>query len=162
MRTSAPAALGAAMILASAKRPVRTLLVEDSPVDIRLAREALREVAIDHELHVVTDGDQALEFLHRTSRFPEAPRPDLLILDLNLPRRDGREVLAEIKADPSLRRIPVIILTTSASQDDVATAYDHFVNCYVTKPSDMDAFVSVLRAVYGFWAGIVTLPEEVD
>jgi CheY-like chemotaxis protein len=147
---------------ATPRPAVQTLLVEDSPVDIRLTREALRELDAAFELHVVTDGDQALDFLHRTGKYAAAPRPDLLILDLNLPRRDGREVLTEMKADPTLRRIPVVVLTTSASQADVASAYDHFVNCYVTKPSDMDEFVHVLRSVYDFWTNVVTLPVTCD
>ncbi|MDA0578609.1 MAG: response regulator [Verrucomicrobia bacterium] len=141
-------------------RPVRILLVEDNPGDVQLTREALRENKIANELHVAKDGEEALRFLHRQPPHATAPRPDLILLDLNLPRKDGREVLADIKADPGLRRIPVVILTTSKAESDILRSYDLHVNCYVTKPLNLDRFLEVIHAIESFWLSIVELPPE--
>ncbi len=141
-------------------RPLVILLVEDNPADVRLTREAFREGKIQNTLHVVQDGVEALAFLRRQGPHTEAPRPDLILLDLNLPRKDGREVLAEIKDDPLLRRIPVVILTTSRSEADVLRTYDLHANCYVTKPVDLEQFFEVIRSVETFWLVAVTLPSQ--
>jgi two-component system response regulator len=135
------------------------LLVEDNPGDADLVRIALEENKLCNHLHVAEDGELALEFLRRQGRYTRAPRPDLILLDLNLPRKDGREVLAEIKADESLRRIPVVVLTTSAQDEDVLRVYNLNANCYVTKPMDFDQFAKVVKAIDRFWFGIVTLPK---
>jgi len=127
------------------------LLVEDSQGDIRLIREALREISGEHVLHVVNDGVQALAFLHRTGPCVSAPRPDLILLDLNLPRKNGREVLNEIKADPQLRDIPVIVLTISTAEEDIQTAYRLRANCYVIKPVNLDQFFRVLQSIERYW-----------
>jgi CheY-like chemotaxis protein len=140
-------------------RPVEILLVEDSPGDILLTREALREGKIRNHLSVASDGVQALAFLRREGRYAEAPRPDVILLDLNMPRMGGREVLGAIKADEQLRRIPVVILTTSSDQGDVLRAYDLHANCYITKPVDFDQFMSIIQAIEGFWMTVATLPE---
>src|ERR687884_1433856 len=122
----------------SATRAIEILLVEDSPGDVRLTREALRDGKVRNNLSVVTDGVEALAFLRREGRYADAPRPDLILLDLNLPKKDGREVLAEIKADPNLRRIPVVVLTTSEAEQDIVETYNLHANCYVKKPVDLD------------------------
>ena len=139
-------------------RPVEILLVEDNPADVHLTVEALRDARVHNNLHVAADGEEALAFLRRRNGYTEAPRPDLILLDLNLPRKSGREVLADIKADPDLRRIPVIILSTSSSDDDVTSAYDLPANCYVTKPVDLDEFIGVVRAIDSFWLSLARLP----
>lgn len=141
-------------------RPLVILLVEDNPADVRLTREAFREGKIQNTLHVVQDGVEALAFLRRQGAHAEASRPDLILLDLNLPRKDGREVLADIKDDPLLRRIPVVILTTSRSEADVLRTYDLHANCYVTKPVDLEQFFDVIRSVETFWLVAVTLPSQ--
>jgi chemotaxis family two-component system response regulator Rcp1 len=140
-------------------QPVEFLLVEDSPGDVRLTREALREGKIRNNLSVVPDGVEALAFLRREGRYANAPRPDVILLDLNLPRMGGREVLAAIKEDSQLRRIPVVILTTSNDEQDILRAYDLHANCYITKPVDFEQFITVIRAIEGFWLTVVTLPE---
>ena len=140
--------------------PIEILLVEDSPADVDLTREALEDAKVRNNLNVVNDGVEALAFLRREGGYAEAPRPDLILLDLNLPKKDGREVLAEIKADPILRRIPVVILTTSAAEQDILKSYDLHANCYISKPVDLDAFVEVVRSIEGFWLAIVRLPAE--
>src|SRR3954451_11666675 len=140
-------------------RPVEILLVEDNPGDVRLTREALREGKLRNNLSVVPDGVEALTFLRRAGRYANAPRPDVILLDLNLPRMGGREVLAAIKADSQLRRIPVVILTTSNAEQDILHAYDLHANCYITKPVDFEQFITVIRAIEGFWLTVVTLPE---
>jgi two-component system, chemotaxis family, response regulator Rcp1 len=138
---------------------VHILLVEDNPGDVRLMREALtHNGGSNNKLLVVEDGEQALRFLRRTEPYADSVRPDLIFLDLNLPRKDGREVLAEIKVDPSLRRIPVIVLTTSEAERDVHRAYDLHANCYVRKPTDLDEYLEVIRACENFWLRIVRLP----
>jgi two-component system, chemotaxis family, response regulator Rcp1 len=139
--------------------PVQILLVEDSPGDIRLTREVLSDATIANELHIVGDGEQAMAFLRRDGEHAGAPRPDLILLDLNLPRKDGREVLAELKDEPELHLIPVIVLTTSAAEQDVLRCYDLKAACYITKPIDLDEFISVVRSIESFWLSIVRLPQ---
>ena len=141
-------------------RAVEILMVEDNPGDVRLAHEALKEAKLFNELHVVEDGVEALAFLRRQGKYANAVRPELILLDLNLPRKDGREVLAEIKEDPSLRRIPVVILTVSKAEEDIIKTYDLHANCYITKPVDLDGFMKVLRAIDDFWLSIVKLPAK--
>ncbi len=138
--------------------PVQILLVEDSPGDIRLTREVLRDAKIANELHIVGDGERAMAFLRREGEYGGMQRPDLILLDLNLPRKDGREVLAELKEDPELHLIPVIVLTTSAAEQDVLRSYDLKAACYITKPIDLDEFISVVRSIESFWLSTVRLP----
>lgn len=140
--------------------PIEVLLVEDNPGDVRLTREALKEGKVRNNLSVAPDGVEALAFLRRQGRYADAPRPDLILLDLNLPRKDGREVLEEIKADPSLRAIPVVILTTSDAERDIVRAYSLHANCYITKPLDLDQFITVVKSIEDFWFTIVKLPPE--
>ena len=140
-------------------RPIELLLVEDSEPDVRLTIEALHEAKVKNRLWVVEDGVEAMEFLRQENRHADAPRPDLILLDLNLPRKDGREVLREVKADPSLRRIPVVILTTSRSEEDVLRAYDLHANCYITKPVDFSRFMEVVKSIEDFWLTVVKLPD---
>ena len=144
----------------SSSRPIEVLLVEDDEGDVVMTREALDEGKVLNRLHVVGDGVEAIEFLRRTGAHADAPRPDLILLDLNLPRRDGRQVLAEVKGDPDLRRIPVVVLTTSPSEDDILHAYDQHVNSYIRKPVDLDQFLHVLRAIDDYWLGSVSLPPR--
>lgn len=138
--------------------PADILLVEDNPSDVYLTEVALQEAAIESRLHVTEDGETAMAFLRREARFAEAPRPEIVLLDLNLPGKDGRQVLAEIKSDEALRSIPVIVLTTSTAPSDVARCYDLHANCYITKPVDFDQFESVVRTIENFWLRFVTLP----
>ena len=140
-------------------RPIEILLVEDNPGDVRLAVEALRDAKVHNNLSVVNDGEDALAFLRRQGQFAAAPRPDLVLLDLNLPRKSGREVLCEVKDDPDLRRIPVVILTTSQAEEDILKAYNCNANCYVNKPVDLDQFIKVVRSIEDFWLTIVKLPS---
>lgn len=140
--------------------PIELLLVEDSEPDVRLTREALKEAKVWNNLWVVEDGVEAIDFLRRNGRYTDSPRPDLILLDLNLPRKDGRQVLLEIKADPSLRRIPVVVLTTSRDEADVLRAYDLHANCYITKPVDFNRFMEVVRSIEDFWLTVVRLPGE--
>ena len=139
-------------------RPIQCLLVEDSPTDVELTREALYDAKIANELHHVEDGEQAMAYLRREPPYANQPRPDVVILDLNLPRKDGREVLHEIKQDEDLRSIPVIVLTTSAAGDDVKHAYSNYVNAYIQKPINFDQFTQTVRSFEQFWLSIVTLP----
>lgn len=136
------------------------LLVEDNPGDVRLTREALRNGKIQHTLYAVQDGLEALEFLRRVGRFASAPRPDLILLDLNLPRLDGRELLAEIKADPDLARIPAVVLSNSQDEGDIRAAYDHYANGYIVKPVDVEQFFQVMRGLKQFWMAVVQLPHQ--
>jgi two-component system, chemotaxis family, response regulator Rcp1 len=138
------------------------LLVEDNPGDVRLTREALKEAKFRNQLHVVADGVEAVDYLHRRGAFSDALRPHLILLDLNLPRKDGREVLAEIKSDPDLRRIPVVVLTTSEAEVDILKAYDLHANCYISKPLDIDQFLTVVKAIEDFWLTIVKIPPRGD
>jgi chemotaxis family two-component system response regulator Rcp1 len=141
-------------------RPIEILLVEDNPGDIRLTREGLKEGRIFNNLSVVEDGVEAMAFLRREGEYADAPHPDLILLDLNLPKKDGREVLKEIKSDPKLRRIPVVILTTSRAEEDIMDTYDQHANCYIIKPVDFDQFVNVVKTIEDFWLTIVRLPPE--
>ena len=136
------------------------LLVEDNPGDVRLAREALKESDIKTSLHVVEDGVEAMAFLRRQGKYLGSPRPDLMLLDLNLPRKSGREVLAEVKTDDGLKRIPVVILTVSRSEDDITRCYDNHANCYITKPLDFNEFMSVTKSIEDFWLTTVQLPPK--
>ena len=140
-------------------RPIEILLVEDNPGDVRLTLEALRDGRLRNHMSIVGDGVEALAFLRRQDPYANASRPDLILLDLNLPRKDGRETLAEIKADERLRRIPVVILTTSQADSDVLKAYDLHANCYITKPVDLEQFLVVIRSIEEFWLSIVKLPK---
>ncbi len=139
---------------------VEILLVEDNPGDVRLTIEVLRDGKFSNRLNVAADGVEAMNFLHRRGGYSNAQRPDLVLLDLNLPRKDGREVLAEIKTDPALKRIPVVVLTTSSTQIDVLRSYELQANCYITKPVDLAQFTKVVRQIQDFWLTIVQLPEE--
>jgi two-component system, chemotaxis family, response regulator Rcp1 len=141
-------------------KPIGILLVEDNPGDADLAREALDGSKFNNDLHVVDDGEKAMAFLRREGPYADMPRPDLILLDLNLPRKDGRQVLAEIKADDYLRRIPVVILTTSKAEEDVIKSYNLHANCYITKPIDLNQFLNVVRAIEDFWMSIVVLPPN--
>lgn len=141
-------------------RPVQILLVEDNPGDVGLTIEALKEAKVLNKLTVVKDGIEALSLLRRQGQHAHAARPDLILLDLNLPKKDGREVLAEIKADDNLKRIPVIILTTSENEQDVVKSYNLHANCYITKPLDLDRFIKVVKSIEDFWLGIVVLPKN--
>jgi two-component system, chemotaxis family, response regulator Rcp1 len=145
-------------LLGTKEAPIDILLVEDSPGDVRLTREALRDAKVQLALHVANDGVEAMEFLGHEGRFGDAPRPNLILLDLNLPRRDGREVLEAIKTDPSLMSIPVVILTTSESLADVMQSYRLHANCFITKPVELDAFAQVFQ----FWLSVARLPHEIE
>jgi two-component system, chemotaxis family, response regulator Rcp1 len=138
--------------------PIDILLVEDNPGDVRLTVEALKEGKVRNRLSVVEDGVEALAFLRQEGKYRHAPRPDVILLDLNLPRKDGRAVLAEIKADEGLRRIPVVVLTTSSSEQDILRSYDLHANCYITKPVDLEQFIEVVKGIEEFWLTIVKLP----
>ena len=139
---------------------IEILLVEDNPGDVRLTREALKDGKIVNNLHVAEDGVDALAFLRREGKYHNAVRPELILLDLNLPKKDGREVLAEIKADKELKRIPVVILTSSAAEQDIVRSYNLHANCYVTKPVDLDQFINVVKSIEHFWLTVVKLPPE--
>jgi chemotaxis family two-component system response regulator Rcp1 len=139
-------------------RPIDILLVEDSVTDVMLAEEALEMSKVSNQLHVVKDGVEAMAFLRREGQYAESPRPDLVLLDLNMPRKDGREVLAEVKADASLRQIPIVVLTTSQAEQDVLKAYGLHANCYISKPVDFDQFVAAIQAIEQFWLTVVILP----
>src|SRR3954470_21680870 len=143
-----------------AARPMEILLVEDNPGDARLAWEAIREAKVANNLRWVSDGVEALAYLRREGKFADAQRPDLILLDLNLPRKDGREVLAEIKNDEFFRRIPVVVLTTSQAEEDIIKAYHLNANCYISKPVDLEQFMRVVSAIESFWLTIVKLPSE--
>jgi two-component system, chemotaxis family, response regulator Rcp1 len=145
---------------AHGRKPVRILLVEDNPGDVRLAVEVLRECDVPSEVSVVSDGVEALAFLHQENPYSCVDRPDVILLDLNLPRKDGREVLAELKSDSRLKRIPVVVLTTSDSETDVNTAYDLNANCYITKPAELQQFVNAIESIQNFWSALVRLPER--
>jgi two-component system, chemotaxis family, response regulator Rcp1 len=138
--------------------PVEILLVEDNPGDVRLTKEALREGKVYNNLHWAKDGVEALEFLRREGRHANAPRPDIILLDLNLPKKDGREVLSVIKSDAQLMQIPVVVLTTSKAEEDVLRSYSLHANCYITKPVDLEKFILVVKSIDRFWLTVVTLP----
>ena len=140
-------------------RPVEILLVEDNPGDAELTLETLRESKLLNHMSVVDDGVEAMAYLRREGRYLDAVRPDLILLDLNLPKKDGREVLAEIKTDERLRRIPVVVLTTSSAEQDILKTYDLHANCYITKPVNLDQFIAMVKAIGEFWFTIVKLPQ---
>ena len=140
-------------------RPVNILLVEDNPGDVRLTREGLKEGKVLNHLSVVEDGVEAMAFLRQEGHYSDVVRPDLILLDLNLPKKNGREVLQEIKSDPGLRSIPVVVLTTSRAEEDILRSYDLHANCYITKPVDVQQFVSVVQFIEEFWVTVVTLPS---
>ena len=141
-------------------KPVEILLVEDSPGDVRLTKEALKDSKVANTLTVAEDGVEAMALLRRKGKYSEAVRPDLILLDLNLPRKDGRQVLAELKADEDMRSIPVIVLTTSLAEEDIIRTYNLHANCYITKPVDLDKFLNVVRTIEDFWLSIVKLPPQ--
>jgi CheY-like chemotaxis protein len=141
-------------------RPLEILLVEDNPGDVRLTIEVFKEDKMYNSMNVAEDGVEAMAFLRQQGKYADVPRPDLVLLDLNLPRKDGREVLAEIKADENLRRIPVVILTTSQAEEDILKTYDLHANCYITKPVSLDQFIKVVKYIEDFWLTIVKLPKE--
>ncbi|MCC6727060.1 MAG: response regulator [Saprospiraceae bacterium] len=140
-------------------RPVNILLIEDNPGDVRLAQEAFKEGNIEVQLHVVMDGMEAIHYLNKEGDYQDSSRPDLILLDLNLPKKDGREVLGEIKEDPNLRSIPVVILTTSNAEQDVVHSYNHHVNCYINKPVDFDRFFDIIKQIEEFWLKTAILPS---
>jgi two-component system, chemotaxis family, response regulator Rcp1 len=139
--------------------PIEVLLVEDSAGDVRLTREAFNDARVHIKLHVASDGAEAMAFLGREGKHSEAPRPDLILLDLNLPKKDGREVLAELKESPALKSIPVVILTTSASEADIQRSYQSHANCFITKPVDLEGFLKVVKSIDSFWLSVVKLPR---
>ncbi len=141
-------------------KPIEILMVEDNPGDAELALEALEQSKISNTVSVASDGEEAMAFLRRTGKHAGAPRPDLILLDLNLPKKDGREVLAEIKADDDLKQIPVVILTSSQAEEDIVKSYNLHCNCYVTKPIDLHQFINVIKAIEDFWLTIVKLPPK--
>ena len=143
--------------MATATAPIEVLLVEDSPADVRLTREALKEAKVRNNVHVAVDGVDAMDFLHRRGKHTNAPIPDLILLDLNLPKKDGREVLEDIKSHDRLKRIPVVILTTSQSEQDILESYQLSANAYVTKPVDLEQFLDVVKSIEGFWLEVVKL-----
>lgn len=140
--------------------PVEILLIEDNPGDVRLVEEALKENKIKNSLHVAKDGIEAMEFLNKEGKYADIPFPDIILLDLNLPRKDGREVLKEIKENQILKSIPVVILTTSADEEDILKTYRLHANCYITKPVDLAQFIKVVKSVENFWFSIVKLPKK--
>jgi CheY-like chemotaxis protein len=141
-------------------KAIDILLVEDNLGDVRLTSEALKEGKVLNTLHVVGDGIEALAYLRHKGQYAKSAHPDIILLDLNLPRKDGRELLAEIKIDPNLRRIPVVILTTSIATEDILKSYDLHANCYITKPVDIDRFITVIKSIEDFWFTIVKLPPD--
>jgi CheY-like chemotaxis protein len=141
-------------------RPIEILLVEDNPADVDLTRDSLEAAKVSVNIHAVSDGVEALRFLRREPPYADRPRPDLVLLDLNLPRRDGKHVLAEVKADSALRLIPIVVLTSSEAEIDVARSYDLGANCYVTKPLDLEQFRTIIRSIEDYWFTVVRLPVE--
>ena len=140
--------------------PVEILLAEDNPGDVTLSKKALEQGKLGNNLHVVTDGVEALDFLRQTGEYDDTPRPDLILLDLNMPRKDGQDVLKELKADDDLCRIPVVVLTSSESEEDIAKSYELNANAYLTKPVDFDGFIEIVNRLENFWFKIAKLPEE--
>ncbi len=149
----------ATMMNDTTMHPITILLVEDNPGDVKLTEVALRKGKIQSIMHVAEDGEEALKFLRGQGKWAGSPRPDLILLDLNLPRKNGIEVLQEIKADSLLRRIPVVVLTTSKADEDIVRSYDNHANCYITKPVDLNQFIEVVSSIKDFWISIVTLPK---
>lgn len=142
--------------------PVKILIADDSPGDIRLVKEALRDSRIINQLYTVQDGMSAIDFLRKTNGFESMPTPDLILLDLNMPRKNGFEVLAEIKQDPLLKAIPIVVMTVSNNEKDILESYNLYANCYITKPVDFEQFVSIVRSIENFWFSIVSLPKNSD
>jgi chemotaxis family two-component system response regulator Rcp1 len=140
-------------------KPIDILLIEDNPGDVRLTMEVFREGKVFNNLHVVSDGEEAADFLRRKGAFADSPRPDLILLDLNLPKKDGRTLLAEIKSDQDLKRIPVVVLTTSKAEQDILRSYDLHANCYITKPVELEEFITIVQNIESFWLSIVKLPQ---
>ncbi len=143
-----------------AAKSIEILLVEDNPGDVRLAQEALKDSKIKNQLYVVQDGVEAMEFLHQQGKYVGVPRPDLILLDLNLPRKSGREVLTEVKNDENLKRIPVVVLTVSKAEEDILKCYNNYANCYITKPLDFSQFMEITKSIEEFWLTIVKLPPK--
>ncbi len=141
--------------------PIEILLVEDNPGDIRLTQEALKDSKLHNNLSITRDGVEAMEFLRQKGKYNAAPRPDIILLDLNLPRKDGREVLEEIKVDESLRLIPVVVMTTSEDEEDILRSYQLHANCYITKPVDLNRFITIVKTIENFWFQIVKLPPQI-
>ena len=150
------------MNIDSLGRPANFLLVEDNPGDVRLTQEALKSHKVQNNLHVVTDGEEAMAFLRKQGKYKDVPRPDIILLDLNLPKKDGREVLAEIKSDQNLKTIPVVIISSSEAEQDIIKSYDLNANCYVTKPVNFDQFIKVVQSINEFWLTIVKLPGSFE
>ncbi len=148
------------MIDNNSGKPIDILLVEDNPADVRLTIEAFKDCKIANRLHVAQDGMEAMDFLNRQGPYADAIRPDLVLLDLNLPKKNGREVLAEIKASPSLHQIPVVMLTTSRADEDVIRSYDLHANCYISKPIDFERLIQIVKAIEHFWISVVRLPPK--
>jgi two-component system response regulator len=148
------------MTLQSRSRPIEILLVEDNPGDVRLTREVFADARVTNHLSVVNDGEQAMAFLRHEGDYAGSPRPDLILLDLNLPRKSGREVLEDVKTDPKLLSIPIVVMTTSEAETDILNSYHHHANAYVTKPVDLDCFIDVVNKIEGFWLTAVKLPTE--
>lgn len=140
-------------------KPIDILLIEDNPADVRLTLEAFKEGKVNNTLHVVGNGEDAIAFLKQEGKYNNAPRPDIILLDLNLPKKDGREVLEEIKSEPLLKRIPVIILTTSKAEEDILRTYNLHANCYINKPVDVDEFITIAKSIENYWLTIVKLPS---
>ncbi len=145
---------------ASEGKPIDILLVEDNPGDVRLTKEALRDAKVLNEIYVARDGVEAMDFLNRQGNFKQVPIPDLILLDLNLPKKDGREVLAEVKSDPKLKRIPIVVLTTSKADEDIVRSYSLHANAYITKPVDLNRFAEIIHALEEFWFTVVRLPPK--
>lgn len=139
-------------------KPVEILLVEDNPADARLVVEVFKDFKLDNRLHIVEDGVEAFDFLHKQGKYGDVPQPDVIILDLNLPRKDGRKVLEEIKKEDKLKYIPIVILTTSSNKSDVIQTYKHHANCFITKPVDFEQFMDVIRSIENFWLTVARLP----
>ena len=151
------------MIAAATKvEPVEILLVEDNPVDVMITKKAFSAGRVSNNLHVAEDGEEAMDFLYKRGKYSSAPSPEIILLDLNLPKKDGREILAEVKADPSLRRIPIVILTTSQDKEDIWRSYNLQANCFITKPVDMEQFTKALECLGEFWFSVVRLPIPVE
>jgi len=148
------------MSSATTAKPIDILLVEDNPGDVRLTQEALKDAKVRNTLQVVRDGEEAMAYLHRRGKYKDATRPDVIFLDLNLPRKTGLEVLKDVKADNELRRIPIVVITTSNAEQDIVRSYDLHANCYVTKPVDLGQFLEVVKSIEDFWLTIVRLPPE--
>jgi two-component system, chemotaxis family, response regulator Rcp1 len=149
------------MVVSGAEcRPAEILLVEDNPVDALMTREALKDGKICNRLHVVEDGEEAMDFLYHTGKYESAPTPDLILLDLNLPKKDGREVLSEIKQESSLKHIPVVVLTTSEDETDIFRSYELQANCFITKPVDLNQFTKAVKCIGDFWFTLVKLPSK--